>query len=50
VSPAVTAVHDARRESHRSMKYFKWHLVSILRYFLSPVFFRAALRKRASGA
>jgi GT2 family glycosyltransferase len=47
VCPTVTAIHDARRASHRSMRYFRWHLTSILRYFMSPVFFRAVMRRRA---
>lgn len=42
--PAATAVHAARRESHRNIKYFKWHLTSILRYFLSKVFFKVVVQ------
>lgn len=30
---SVHAVHDARRESHRRLKYLWWHLRSIVRYF-----------------
>lgn len=33
--PAVTAVHDARRESRRSLRHMRWHLASILRFLLS---------------
>lgn len=33
-------VHDARRDSHRKPKYLAWHLASMMRFFLSPVFFR----------
>ncbi|TXT39593.1 MAG: Uncharacterized protein FD135_2025 [Comamonadaceae bacterium] len=29
-------VHHARRTSHRSVKYLRWHLSSMLRFFLSP--------------
>lgn len=28
-------VHDARRSSHRSLRYLRWHLASIARYLLS---------------
>lgn len=31
-------VHHARRTSHRSLKYLRWHLTSMLRFFLSPVY------------
>jgi GT2 family glycosyltransferase len=46
--PTVKAVHDARRESHRSLKYLRWHLLSITRYFASSVFFRTVLLNRKS--
>lgn len=29
----VEAVHDARRDSHRKLRYLKWHLSSMLRFF-----------------
>lgn len=32
LQPAATVVHDARRASHRSLKHFRWHLTSALRY------------------
>jgi len=32
--PAATAVHDARRQSRRSLRYMRWHLTSMLRYFV----------------
>jgi len=32
--PDVPVVHDARRESRRNLRYFSWHLRSILRYLL----------------
>jgi len=31
--PAVSVVHDARRESHRNIRYMWWHLASMARYF-----------------
>jgi len=32
--PAVSVVHDARRESHRSFGYLRWHLASVGRFFV----------------
>lgn len=32
--PAVSAIHDAQRTSHRSFRYLKWHLSSMLRFFV----------------
>jgi GT2 family glycosyltransferase len=32
--PSVSAIHDARRESRRSLLHLRWHLTSMLRYFL----------------
>lgn len=34
VCPSVSVVHDARRDSHRSMRHLRWHLASIARYFV----------------
>lgn len=33
VCPSVSVVHDARRDSHRSMLHLRWHLASMARYF-----------------
>lgn len=30
--PEVRIIHDAQRTSHRSARYLKWHIVSLLRY------------------
>lgn len=32
LQPSVTVVHDARRDSHRSLKHLRWHLTSAARY------------------
>lgn len=29
----TTVVHDARRDSHRKLRYMKWHTMSMLRFF-----------------
>lgn len=31
-------VHEARRQSHRSLKYLRWHITSMLRFFFSSVY------------
>ena len=33
VCPEATVIHDARRESHRSLRFMRWHLASMARYF-----------------
>ena len=43
--PSSEAVHHARRSSHRSIKYLKWHITSMLRFFLSAVFLQIMWRK-----
>jgi GT2 family glycosyltransferase len=30
--PRVSVIHDARRDSHRSLKHLRWHLTSAARY------------------
>jgi GT2 family glycosyltransferase len=32
--PSASAIHDARRQSLRSLRYMRWHLSSMMRYFL----------------
>jgi N-acetylglucosaminyl-diphospho-decaprenol L-rhamnosyltransferase len=38
--PEAEVVHDARKQSHRSLKYTRWHLAGMLRYWSSPGFWR----------
>lgn len=33
VCPHVNVIHDARRQSRKSLQHMKWHLVSMARYF-----------------
>ena len=40
VCPQTRVLHQAQRHSHRDMKYMRWHLQSMLRFFLSPVYRR----------
>lgn len=46
VCTACRVVHHAQRSSHRSLKYLRWHLGSMMRFFLSPVY--RQLRKRST--
>jgi N-acetylglucosaminyl-diphospho-decaprenol L-rhamnosyltransferase len=46
VCPQVQVVHHAQRSSHRSLKYLRWHLASMLRFFLSPVYRQLKKQKR----
>lgn len=39
--PQAKVTHYAQRSSHRSFKYLCWHLRSLARFFLSPVYWRA---------
>ena len=47
LDPRAAVVHEARRESHRSLSYLRWHLDSMLKFFLSQSLAvnRRALRK-----
>lgn len=38
--PDALAVHDARRESHRKLCYLRWHVSSLLRFFVRYPFYR----------
>ena len=38
VVPDCRVVHHAQRSSHRSIKYLRWHIRSMLRFFMSPVY------------
>ena len=39
----VRVVHDARRESHKNLKFLWWHLTSMARFFSSRAFFLCLL-------
>lgn len=43
--PTAQVVHNAQRSSHSSLKYLKWHVSSMLRFFCSKVFLLIFLRK-----
>ncbi|NNM52850.1 MAG: glycosyltransferase family 2 protein [Pseudomonadales bacterium] len=37
---ATQVMHDAQRTSHRNLRYMRWHLSSMIRFFLSKVYRR----------
>jgi GT2 family glycosyltransferase len=39
LSPVARVTHDAQHSSHRSLRYMRWHLSSMLRFFTSSTFF-----------
>jgi N-acetylglucosaminyl-diphospho-decaprenol L-rhamnosyltransferase len=45
VCPQATVVHHAQRSSHRNLKYMRWHLASMMRFFLSSVYWRLQWHK-----
>ena len=38
VCPQAVVIHDAQRTSHRSLKYIRWHLMSMFRFFRLHLF------------
>jgi N-acetylglucosaminyl-diphospho-decaprenol L-rhamnosyltransferase len=36
--PASEVVHLAQRASHKSLKYLRWHISSMLRFFMTPAY------------
>lgn len=38
--PQAKAIHNAQRSSHRNLRYARWHVQSMARFFLSPVYRR----------
>lgn len=45
LSPQVCVTHHAQRTSRRKLRYLSWHLRSMLRFFLSPVFWQVQWQK-----
>lgn len=38
VTPEAVAMHDARRESHRNLRFLSWHFCSALKFFTSRAY------------
>ena len=45
LTPKAQVVHHAQRSSHRNFKYLRWHITSMLRFFLSAACWRLQYRK-----
>jgi GT2 family glycosyltransferase len=50
VDPRLQVVHDARRDSHRSLRHLKRHVVSLLKVWCSSAFWRVTLRAKVRPA
>ena len=46
IAPQVHAIHDAQRGSHRSARYLRWHLTSLLKVWLSSTYWRLLIGSR----
>lgn len=44
--PNSQVIHTAQRSSHRNMQYFRWHLSSMIRFFLSSVYWRLLFQRQ----
>lgn len=44
VCSTVNVIHDAQRASHKSFKYLRWHIASMLRFFFSINYLRLLCR------
>jgi hypothetical protein len=49
LDPGVSVVHNARRDSHRKIKYFGWHTLSAIRFFSSAVYRSERCPKNREG-
>lgn len=45
LNPAVPVIHEARRASHRNLKYLRWHVTSMMRFIFSLVFLKLQWRR-----
>lgn len=41
----ITVIHDARRDSHASLRHLRWHLESIFKIWISQTFWRIVIRR-----
>lgn len=45
----VNVIHEAQRSSHRSLRYLRWHITSLIRLWVTPPFWRILLRLNRLG-
>jgi len=38
VARAIPVEHNAQRDSHRKLRYLRWHVSSVIRFFTSPAY------------
>lgn len=46
LEPDAKIIHDARRDSHRSLRHLRWHFTSLTKVWLSAAFWRVTLTSR----
>lgn len=46
LNPIVKVTHHAQRSSHRNAMYLRWHLMSMMRFFLSAVYWRLLFMRK----
>lgn len=44
VCPQAQVIHHAQRSSHKNLRFMRWHLSSMVRFFLSKVYFKLLWR------
>lgn len=45
IMKGITVMHDARRDSHRSLRHLRWHVASLARVWCSPVFWKIVFQR-----
>jgi N-acetylglucosaminyl-diphospho-decaprenol L-rhamnosyltransferase len=45
LDPSVSVIHEARRDSHRRLRYLLWHTISGFRFFSSPIFWATLIKE-----
>jgi N-acetylglucosaminyl-diphospho-decaprenol L-rhamnosyltransferase len=50
VQPAVRVIHAAQRASHRKLVYLRWHVASMLRFFMKQAFAKRTESRPAQDA
>lgn len=45
LDPTVSVIHNAQRDSHKSLRYLKWHISSLLRFFYKHRFIKKIYAK-----
>ena len=46
VEPGAQIIHEAQRDSYRSLRHMRWHLTSLLKVWLSAAFWRITFTSR----